>query len=198
VVTHRGTYQAERVVFCGGAWTDRLVQDLGVSLRVTRQTLGWVWPKTPARFELGRFPVWVIDRLDGSCHYGFPMMPDNPGFKIAHHSPGLDADPDSLVRTVLPGDEESFRPVLRTQIPEADGPLLSLRVCMYTNSPDGNFIVDRHPEKSRVILACGFSGHGFKFATVLGQVLADLATKEKTAHPIEFLGLGRFADGKRK
>jgi sarcosine oxidase len=191
VVTDRATYHAGQILFCGGAWTEQLVRDLGVPLRVTRQVLAWVWPKVPARFELGRFPVWNIDHLDGTTYYGVPMMPDNPGLKVAHHFSGPPADPDAVERSPLPGDE-NIRTMLQKTIPEGDGPVLSLRVCLYTYSPDQQFILDRHPEHRRVHLACGFSGHGFKFASVIGQVLADLALTGKTAHGIGFLGLARF------
>jgi glycine/D-amino acid oxidase-like deaminating enzyme len=95
-------------------------------------------------------------------------------------------------RLPMPGDEETFRGMLQKRIPDADGPLLSLRICLYTNSPDRYFIIDRHPRHSRVLLACGFSGHGFKFATVIGQVLGDLITRGRTGHSIGFLGLSRF------
>jgi sarcosine oxidase len=192
VTTERGTYHGGQLLFCGGAWTDQLVRDLGVPLSVTRQALAWFWPKNPDAFQLGRIPVWAIDRLDGTTHYGFPMMPDNPGFKIARHHRGKVTDPDRVERSPLPGDEDDVRQGLRQNIPEAEGPLLSLRICLYTNTSDGNFIVDRHPQHPRVTLACGFSGHGFKFATVMGEVLADLTTAGKTAHPIGFLGLSRF------
>lgn len=192
VVTAKGTYRAGRIVFCGGAWTDHLVRELGVPLRVTRQVLGWVWPKRPEMFEHGRLPVWCLDALDGTVHYGFPMMADNPGFKLAHHCPGAVVDPDAVPRAVQPGDEETFRGVLRRNIPAADGPLLSLRTCLYTNSPDAHFIVDRHPADERVLLACGFSGHGFKFAPVIGEALADLALTGRTEHSVGFLGLDRF------
>lgn len=193
VTADRGTYRASKLLFCGGSWTGKLVADLRIPLVVTRQVFGWVWPKKPNLFELGRLPVWAIDHNDGSLHYGFPMIADAPGFKIAHHRPGQATDPDTLDRGVLPGDEETFRPILTKFIPEADGPLLSLRVCMYTNSPDGHFIVDRHPQEKNILLACGFSGHGFKFASVIGKALADLASEEGTDLPVEFLGLKRFS-----
>jgi sarcosine oxidase len=157
--------------------------------------LGWVWPKRPERFELGTLPVWLIDHPDGTSHYGFPMLPDNPGFKLAHHRRTAPTDPDSIFRDVNDDDEETIRPLLRQFIPDADGPLLSLRVCMYTNTPDLHFIVDIHPQYPNVTLACGFSGHGFKFAPVIGQVLADLATVGKTSLPIRFLALDRFNKG---
>jgi len=193
VQTNAGEYSTDQIVFCGGPWTAGLLADLGVKLLVTRQVWGWVWPTDPEPFALGRFPVWAIDHLDGTLHYGFPLLPDVPGFKIGHHGPGKETDPDRVARDPQPGDEQTFRPVLRQMIPAANGPLLSMKVCMYTNSPDHHFIVDRHPLHDRVTLACGFSGHGFKFASVIGEILADLALHGKTNLPAQFLGLGRFS-----
>ncbi len=97
-----------------------------------------------------------------------------------------------MQREPTPDDELALRPILRQFLPDADGPLLSRRVCLYTNSPDHAFIVDRHPTHPNVTLACGFSGHGFKFASVMGRAIADLATAGRSALPIEFLGLKRF------
>lgn len=190
--TQRAEYHAAHLIFCGGPWSGRLLYDLGVELTVTRQVLGWVWPQEPKAFALGRFPVWATDCLDGTIHYGFPMMDDMPGFKVAHHGPGPVTDPDRVARDPQPGDEETFRPVLRQTIPLADGPLLSMKVCLYTNSPDGHFIIDHHPLHKRVTLACGFSGHGFKFASVIGEILADLALNGSTKLPAQFLKLDRF------
>jgi sarcosine oxidase len=194
VRTERGEYHSDQLIFCGGAWTSGLVRDLGVKLVVTRQVWGWVWPREPGAFALGKFPVWAIDHLDGTLHYGFPLLTDVPGFKIGHHGPGRETDPDRVVRDPEPGDEETFRPVLREMIPGADGPVLSMKVCMYTNSPDHHFIVDRHPRHERVTLACGFSGHGFKFASVMGEILADRSMNGETKLPAQFLGLGRFGE----
>jgi sarcosine oxidase len=101
-------------------------------------------------------------------------------------------DPGTVERNVLPGDEESFRECLRRFIPRADGPTLAIRTCLYTNTSDGHFIIDRHPEYAHVFVAAGFSGHGFKFATVIGEILADMATSGRTRLPAEFLGLDRF------
>ncbi len=192
VRTSREVYHAGRLIFCGGAWSSALLKDMGVELKVTRQVMGWVWPREPKQFALGEFPVWAIGNADGSLHYGFPMMPDNPGFKISHHAPGQVTDPDHVARDPLPGDEASFRGALRQYIPPADGPLLALRTCLYTNSPDQHFIIDRHPLHANVALACGFSGHGFKFASVVGQILADLAMNGRTELPAQFLGLSRI------
>jgi sarcosine oxidase len=193
VTTSRATYEAGRVIFSGGPWSSQLVRDLGVELRVTRQILGWVWPREPNLFQLGTLPIWMIDRLDGSVYYGFPMITHSPGLKLALHAPLQVTDPDRVSRDVLPGDEETFRECLRRFMPSGDGPLLALRTCLYTNTPDGHFIVDRHPQHERALIAAGFSGHGFKFASVIGEVLADLATEGRTNLPVEFLGLQRFA-----
>lgn len=197
VRTPRRTYTAEHIVFCGGAWSGQMLGDIGVQLKVTRQVLGWVWPRAPEKFALGTSPVWAIDNDDGSIHYGFPMLPGGafgrPGFKIAHHFHGTPTSPDAINRTPQQDDEEDFRRTLKRYIPDADGPLLSMAICMYTNSPDSHFIIDRHPKHERAIIACGFSGHGFKFASVVGEVLADLALDGRSSQSIDFLRLSRFS-----
>jgi len=193
VTTSRARYRARHLVFCSGPWTGKVLKGLAVPLLVTRQTLGWVWPRRPELFSLGRFPVWAIERPDGSLDYGFPMMGENPGLKLAHHGPSVPTDPDQVNRNILAGDEEDVRHAIPLYLPDADGPLLSLRVCLYTNSPDHHFILDRHPGHANVTIAAGFSGHGFKFASVIGEALADLATRGGSDLPIAFLGLKRFS-----
>lgn len=193
VHTAAGEYRARNLVLSSGAWTDRLVRDLGVELVVTRQVWGWVWPRKPQLFALGTLPVWALDAAGGGVHYGLPMVTENPGFKIALHRAMEQTDPDRVARDPQPGDLETFRPMLREVVPDGDGPLLALRVCLYTNSPDKHFIIDTHPRHANVALACGFSGHGFKFSSVVGEILADLAQHGKTTLPIDFLSLKRFA-----
>lgn len=198
VVTDRATYHAGHLVITSGAWTGALVRDLGVPLTVTRQVLGWVWPRAPERFALGRFPCWAAqDDAPGfeGIYYGFPMMPGAsaaPGLKVAHHAPGPETDPDHLDRAPTATDEDDFRPALARYLPDANGPLLSMRVCMYTMSPDHHFVLDRHPEHHRVTIGCGFSGHGFKLAPAMGEALADLALHGRSELPIDFLSLDRF------
>ena len=194
VRTAKDTYAAAHLVFCGGAWSGKLVRDLGVPLTVSRQFMAWFWPRNPETFDLGRFPVWAIDPPDGSFIYGFPIHPEgSAGMKIAFHAQGPMTDPDTDARVPTPADEQSLRPELQRFLPDAGGPLLSMRVCLYTNSPDHSFIVDRHPRHANVTVACGFSGHGFKFAGVMGEAIADLATKGRSALPVDFLALRRFA-----
>jgi sarcosine oxidase len=192
VRTARGVYTAERLIFCGGAWSGRLLRDLGVELVVTRQVLGWVWPRRPTWFGLGTLPVWAVDVDNREVFYGFPMMDDPPGFKLARDVPGRVMDPDEASRKAGPEDEQELRTFLQRFMPEADGPFLAMRVCMYTSTPDQDFIVDRHPRHANVVMACGFSGHGFKFAQVIGAALADLALHGRSALPIGFLSLARF------
>jgi sarcosine oxidase len=177
-----------------------------VPVTATRQVTGWVWPKRPELFEVGALPVWAIDNPDDSIHYGFPLTQPGGsvsgdtavngiggvGLKVAHHRRAEAVDPADPGYEARPGDEATFRSVLTRHLPDADGPVLAMRVCMYANSPDLHFIVDTHPFHANVVVACGFSGHGFKFASVIGEVLADLATDGKTPHPVGFLSLKRF------
>jgi sarcosine oxidase len=192
VTTTARTYTCDRIVFCGGAWSQNLLPGLGVDLRVTRQVVGWVWPPRPADFAPDRFPTWAVQSGRGSLYYGFPMSVDEAGLKIGHHKPGLPTDPDRLSRDPLPADARAIDHIVGTVLPGARGPIVSMSVCMYTNSPDGHFVVGRHGSDDRVWVACGFSGHGFKFASVMGEVLADLATTGVTRWPIEFLSPARF------
>ncbi|MBX3403410.1 MAG: N-methyl-L-tryptophan oxidase [Phycisphaeraceae bacterium] len=209
VSTTRAEYEAERIIFACGAWATRLVRDLGIEVRATRQVLGWVTPRTHTLFAQGTCPVWAIDcprgdaaiGLRAGLYYGFPTdagaatdgRSDGRGFKIARHAIGPATNPDTNDFTPRHEDEADFRPALRAFIPAADGPLSQMRICMYENSPDGHFIIDRHPRMPNAIVACGFSGHGFKFAGVVGETLADLAIDGSTRHPIGFLGLSRFS-----
>lgn len=192
VRTATSTYEAEKLVICGGAWSAMLLQCAGIRLKVTRQVVGWVEPIRPEPFLLGKFPTWALSAPDGNLYYGFPMLPDNRGLKLGHHWHAQQTNADTVIRETLPGDEDDFRPALKQFLPEADGPLKSIGICLYTNSPDSHFIIDKHPESDRVTFACGFSGHGFKFTPVIGEILADLAINGRTDLPIDFLRLSRF------
>src|SRR3954471_6822918 len=120
------------------------------------------------------------------------MMGDNPGLKIARHGGGGVTEADSISRQATTADEAEIQAVVNRHLPEGRGPTLAIRICMYTNSPDSHFIIDQLPDKENVVIACGFSGHGFKFASVIGEALADLAMEGKTDLPVGFLGLNRF------
>jgi sarcosine oxidase len=151
-----------------------------------------VQPLRREPFLLGVLPVWAIGNDDGSLYYGFPLTAESVGLKIARHAPGPPIDPDTIDRTPQPQDEQDFRAGIKQHVPDADGPLVSMRICMYTMSPDHHFILDRLPGHERVTIAAGFSGHGFKFCPVIGEALADLAIKGQSELPIQFLSLNRF------
>jgi sarcosine oxidase len=123
------------------------------------------------------------------------MTPSAPGLKLGGHHEPTD-DPEILRRGVADADQNPARQFLQRYIPEGDGPVLSMQACMYTNSPDDHFIIDRHPRHPNVTLACGFSGHGFKFSPVIGEILSELACENKTTLPIDFLSLKRFGGEK--
>ncbi len=192
VTTTRGTYHADQLVFTSGAWTSNLLGELKTKLTVTRQVMGWVQPLRRDPFLLGALPVWAIGHADGSLHYGFPMTAESPALKVAHHKPGEATDPDKIDRSPRADDESSFRGALEQFIPDANGPLQSIRICMYTNSHDHHFILSRPPQYERVTIACGFSGHGFKFCPVIGEALADLAMCGQSELPIGFLSPERL------
>jgi sarcosine oxidase len=115
---------------------------------------------------------------------------DVPGLKVARHGMGAVTDPDAVSRRITAGDEAEVEAILRRNLPAGVGPTLAIKTCLYTNSPDGHFIVDRVGE--RAVVACGFSGHGFKFAPAIGEALADLAVTGASTLPIGFLGLRRL------
>lgn len=202
IVTRSGAIRAEKVVIATGPWSGRfltsMLPELGAkaSLTVTRQAVGFVMPKPAAAaagtFDLGNFPCFAIEErgMDG-IYYGFPRLPGAPAMKCARHVTGVPSDPDQVARTTTAQDEALFRPLFR-HLPEGDGPLLELNTCLYTMSADGHFIVGLHPTDARVTLACGFSGHGFKFGPVIGDAVADLTCDGRTALPIGFLDPARF------
>lgn len=196
VETDRGRYQAGALVLTAGSWSGALLASLGLPLQVTRQPLFWVAPAgAPAgAFDLGRSPCWAIQRPDRpGLFYGFPQLPAalaaTPGVKLAHHAPGAPVDPDSPQRPASGSEFDAAMAAVAPFLPELAGPRRADRVCLYTLSADGHFIVDRHPEHERVVFGAGFSGHGFKFAPVIGEALADLAEHGRSSLPIGFLGL---------
>jgi sarcosine oxidase len=193
VTTRRGNICAASAIVTAGPWLKSLLPELGVPLRVTRQVLGWFEPADPARprFAAERFPVFLLQNGDG-VFYGFPA--DADGVKIAkHHHVNETVDPDHYNRTVSAADEAAIRIALKAHLPDADGRLVAARTCLYTMTPDGDFIVDRLPGCREIIVAAPCSGHGFKFAPVIGEILADLATTGHTEHDISRFSLARFS-----
>jgi sarcosine oxidase len=191
VETDTDTFRAQSLVIAAGAWTGSFVQDLELPLEVERLPVLWFEPTIdPADLSSDRLPVWLLD-TDGGTFYGFPYDPA-VGLKVSRHHSGEPCDPDSVDRSLHPADVERIRAFSRRNMPAADGPLRTSTVCLYTNTPDFDFVIDVHPSVSGVAFASACSGHGFKFAPVVGEILADLATTGSTAHDIEQFRASRF------
>ena len=193
VTTEKGTYRAARLIVTAGAWATRLLADIGVPLRVMRQGLTWfdVTGREPLFRRDGTFPIFLADVPNGP-YYGLPAI-DRFGLKVArhYHAPELPA-PDGVNWSTTPEDAAPIRAFLDGYIPGV-GPLTKAQVCMYTLTPVKHFVIDRHPRYPQVSVACGFSGHGFKFATTVGEILADLAERGSTRHDIGMFSARRFA-----
>jgi sarcosine oxidase len=190
VHTPRGTYEAGRLIITAGAWASQVICDLGVDLEVTRAVLYWFEPR--ARIdEFKRLPIFMWEE-QGIFTYGFPYL-DGQGLKCGfHHSYNEVTTPQTIRRQIGDDEQVRIREHLTKLMPDAAGALLAMETCMYTNTPDLHFILDRHPAHANVVLACGFSGHGFKFCSVFGEVLADLALHGTTSQPIGLFALSRF------
>jgi sarcosine oxidase len=196
VKTAQGDVLASRAIVAAGPWLKSLLPHLPAPIRVTRQVLGWFEPVEAADlFAAERFPVFLLQNPDG-VFYGFPT--DASGVKVArhiheHHHLDEAVDPDRHDRTVSAADEAAIRRVLAAHLPAANGRLAAAKTCLYTMAPDGDFILDRLPECEAIIVASPCSGHGFKFAPVIGEILADLAITGATAHDISRFTLARFS-----
>ncbi|HEY1379324.1 MAG TPA: N-methyl-L-tryptophan oxidase [Gemmataceae bacterium] len=191
VRTDRDTYQAGRLVIAAGAWATSLLGRLGAKLTVMRQVPVWLAPPDPRPFARDRFPIYLADTPEGTF-YGLPAI-DPRGHKVAQHygAPELPG-PETVDRTVTDADEAPVRAFVRAHLPGADGPRTAATVCLYTLTPDRHFVIDRHPEHATVAVAAGFSGHGFKFAPVVGELLADLAETGMTDGQTELFRIGRL------
>jgi sarcosine oxidase len=195
VKTTRGAYRAERLVLTAGAWMPELLPALAPHLWVERNVLFWFEP-TERVEEFAKLPVWIMEDVTRTqrfpahrMYYGFPYDPEH-GFKLAGLRFGDRVDPNTVEREPRGIDEERVREFLRRRIPLADGERRLAKVCMYTNSPDTFFIIDRMPE-APVVFASACSGHGFKFASAIGELLAGMASRDESAPT--FLQASRLA-----
>jgi len=191
IVTDVGTFDAGAAIVAVGPWLKSLLPDFPAPIRVTRQAMAWFAPSEPAQLANGRFTAFLIESRHG-IHYGFPL--DGRGrIKVAkHHHDDEMVDPDDHDREVSTADDALIRAAIADHLPAANGRRLEGKTCLYTVTPDGDFIIDRLPGSPHVIVASPCSGHGFKFAPVIGEILADLATEGGTRHDIGRFSLGRF------
>lgn len=190
VTTPTGSFEARQLVIAAGAWESQLAPALASELSVERSVLFWFEP-TAERDAFARLPVYIVQDTD-RIFYGFPYI-EGQGVKVAGLHFGDKTDPDTVDRTASAGDEERVRAWLRRRMPLANGERRDAKVCMYTNTPDANFIVDRLADHPNVVVASACSGHGFKFSSVIGEIVADLVLDGETDSPIAFLALERFS-----
>jgi sarcosine oxidase len=190
----------DRVVVTAGAWTSRLLPSLArrCELQPQRKVIAWCGPRPEhaAAFASDRMPAWLLD--DGGAfgegvYYAVPTWPGQvgpAGLKIGFHGPGTDVDPDDAGRHADPAIVTRFHRDVSTFLPDALDPPHASATCLYTMTADRQFVVDHVPGAAAIAVAAGFSGHGYKFAPVIGEILADLAIEGHTRHPAEFLNLG--------
>jgi len=192
VTTDKGRHEAARLVLTAGAWMADLAPILAGRAVPERQVLAWLQPTRPELFTPERFPVFNLAVEEGR-YYGFPVH-EVPGFKFGrYHHRDEHAPAEEMRREVDAEDERLLREFSARYFPDGNGATQALRACMFTNTPDEHFILDHHPDHPQVVLASPCSGHGYKFCSVVGEILADLAMGDgATRHEIGFLRLGRL------
>jgi sarcosine oxidase len=191
VKTDRDEFCAKKLIIAAGAWAGSLLGNLGIPLTVRRKPVFWYPADDDSLHAENGCPVYLFELPDG-VFYGIPQI-DDWGFKVAEHTGGeIVADPLAVDRTLRSADPLRVEAFLSKFIPSVGRPPSRHSVCLYTMSPDENFIIDLHPQFQQVCFAAGLSGHGFKFTCVLGEILADLSLEGCTRLPSGFLNCGRF------
>ena len=176
-------------MIAAGAWAATALAGLGLPLTVRRKLLWWYEMDDRRAYEADRFPV-LIAGTPGCQLYVIPISGEDPGLKAGDHAGGDATGADDLRREIDEAEAEGVTTAMRT-VMRGVGRITDRQVCMYTLTPDEDFIVDRHPEHANVVFAAGFSGHGFKFAPAMGEHLADLAL-DPAAAPLPHIALGRL------
>jgi monomeric sarcosine oxidase len=178
VTTANGTYEADRLVVAAGAWAGKVLGDLGLPLEVTRKPVMWFHTEKRELYTPDVFPSFIC-KTDDIEFYGLPAVGDD-NLKMGIHNNHDVVDPDNFDRNVGMDEVQPFRDILLPRMKGVSGELVATSMCMYTMTPDQDFIIDRHPEHANVAIAAGFSGHGFKFTPLVGEHLADLVTTQAT------------------
>ncbi|MGH3136013.1 MAG: N-methyl-L-tryptophan oxidase [Gaiellaceae bacterium] len=192
VRTDRRVVEAERLVLTAGAWSQEVARLPAGLVGALRQAVAWFQPLRPELFTPDRLPVFNVT-LDGEHFYGFPVF-GVPGFKVGRYDHfGQGGDPDAISREPTREDEIPLRAFAERYLPDGAGPTIALETCLFEPSPDEHFLIGLHPDVENAIVCAGFSGHGFKFCSVVGEILADLALNGSTLHDIGLFRLDRFA-----
>jgi len=187
VETSAGRFRCSRLVVTAGPWTLRLLDDLGVPLQITRQQKFYFQPKNRDLYLPDRMPVYADYETQ---FYGFPYH--GAGIKVADDSLGPDALPDIVDRSLDISTRDRLHSWLEDILSGVEVSFIDGSTCMYTLTPDRDFLIGFHPRHPNVLIGAGFSGHGFKFSAVVGRILSDLATSGETNYPIERFRIDRF------
>ena len=188
----------DRLVIVAGPWSSDLLPDVGLPLVVERQPVAWFGSAGDVEaVSAGRLPVWLWADQEGVTHYGFPHDLEL-GLKVSRHHTGESTDPETVDRTVHESDLGGLRRFIRDRMPGASQRVTASTVCLYTNTPDDRFVIDRHPAAPGVAFASACSGHGFKFAPVIGEILADLVVDGVTSWDIGPFRAVRFHQDDRR
>jgi sarcosine oxidase len=191
VSTARERYSGGALVLTAGAGMGELVAELRAHLRVERQVVAHFAPASEhAALELRRFPIFCLEEPNGAFYYGFPDL--GSGCKIGRHHGGAIGEPDNLSHRPTEADIAQIRGFMERRLPQANGVLKASDVCLYTNTPDLHFLVDRHPRHDEVIVASVCSGHGFKFASVMGEIIAELVQGKRPAFDLSMFRMARL------
>ena len=191
IVIDGRTIEAGAVIVAAGAWVTDLVPALKPHISIARLVLTWYEPKRPELFAPDMLPVFAVEGEDDIV-YGFPDFAGT-GFKCAsHYSSGALTHADLARQDAGAEDEARTRRFLESYLPQGAGQMLAMKTCMYTMTPDEDFVIDTLPDDPRIVVASPCSGHGFKFASVVGEVVADLATVGETPHDIGRFRMGRW------
>lgn len=190
VRTTGGHYRARRLVLAAGPWMPELVRAPSIPLAVERQCFHWFAPDAEAALDAARAPIALWEYAPGRLFATFPDLGD--GVKAGIHHEGVITDPERVDRTPSETDERSIRELLATYLPAANGALVDAAVCLYTNTPDHHFVIDAHPAHEDVVIASPCSGHGFKFASVVGELLAELALGRSASFDLSLFRARRF------
>ncbi len=182
VQTENGSFHGRKVVITAGAWTGKLLTELNLPLTVTKQQVCYYQPIDSKRFQPDRFPVFTESTPDGEFIYGIPAFGSfnaGGGLKIARHGRGQIISPDTPQRTPDTDYIAHIDAYVQERLPEL-GKAMHTEVCLYTETPDEDFIIDTHPHCSDMLIAAGFSGHGFKFCALVGRIMSELARNGET------------------
>lgn len=191
--TDRDTYEARQLVITAGAWAGKLLRSSGITVQPQRAVLGWFQPTAnSAAFQPDRLPVWILDSPYADHFYGFPIH-GIPGFKLGRYIHDLpEQDPDQPLTPAGREDEDEIRHFMARYFPDGNGPVLTMATCFFEHTPDRAFVIDRLPGSERVWALVGFSGHGFKYASAIGEIARDLVVHGRSGFDLSLFRADRF------